>query len=108
MTTTFQEFPVLTRFFCAVETQTRTGMSNLRAEKQDDTSTIAAVDQTPKKLPKGIVLGPDGKPFVTLTPFTCIVSKALTQSQMSIVHLIRRLGPTEQREVVNQVPKGIS
>jgi len=83
-------------------------MNSLRAEKQDDKSTTTAVDQTPKKLPKGIVLGPDGKPFVTPTCFASIVSKALTQSQMSIVHLVRRLGPAEQRENGDQVPKGVT
>jgi len=82
-------------------------MNSLRAEKQDGGSTTTTADQTPKKLPKGIVLGPDGKPFVAPS-FPRKAQKALTQSQMSVMHLVRCLGPTNQRANDGQRSKGIS
>jgi len=60
------DFPILQYFFCSVEK--RTGMPAqplhatpeqlARAEQQQKE------DARPKQLPKGIVLGPDGKPWV--------------------------------------------
>lgn len=52
------EFPILQRFFCIVETRTGMPVQPLEAErKQHD-------DLAAKPLPKGMVLGPDGKPYV--------------------------------------------
>jgi len=56
------EFPILQHFLCVVET--RTGMPaqpldatpEQRARQQEQ-------DSVPKPLPKGVVLGPDGKPY---------------------------------------------
>ena len=54
-------FPILLQFFCVIEQ--RTGMPPqpldverpiLPSDRQDDAA--------PEKLPKGVVLGPDGKP----------------------------------------------
>lgn len=66
MPTTQIDFPILQQFFCVVES--RTGlppqpldarpaqlMEAQKKERQED-------DRTPKQLPKGVVLGPDGKP----------------------------------------------
>jgi len=54
-------FPVLLQFFCAVAHTTGMPPQPLDAEK--GASSDGNVDITPKKLPKGIVLGPDGKPY---------------------------------------------
>lgn len=59
------DFPVLQHFLCIVESRTGmpvqpTDVSPLPAQqKQRDDD-----DTTPKQLPKGVVLGPDGKPYV--------------------------------------------
>ena len=61
------EFPILQSFFCVVEGTTGMPPQPLDAtpeqvarqqqgEKQDE-------DSKPKQLPKGVVLGPDGKPY---------------------------------------------
>jgi len=58
--------PVLSQFLCVVEKTT--GMPippTAPADVSSNTSNQHAVksdDLTPKKLPKGVVLGPDGKP----------------------------------------------
>lgn len=63
------EWPILQHFFCAVESSTGMPPQPLdataqqlenaqRKQKQDD-------DAKPKQLPKGVVLGPDGKPYVS-------------------------------------------
>jgi hypothetical protein len=50
--------PILLSFLCAVELATGMPAQPLEAGKQLN----EAVDSTPKKLPRGVVLGPDGKP----------------------------------------------
>lgn len=64
------DFPILQSFFCVVEGTTGMPPQPLDAtpeqvarqqqrEQQDE-------DTKPKQLPKGVVLGPDGKPCVPL------------------------------------------
>lgn len=54
------EYPILARFLCAVEKSTGMPAQPLASPEQDARSEHA--DTAPKKLPKGVVLGPDGKP----------------------------------------------
>lgn len=57
-------YPILSQFVCTV-TKT-TGMPpqplDTSAEKAPQTEKKGDDDSTPKQLPKGVVLGPDGKP----------------------------------------------
>lgn len=67
MPTTQIEWPILQHFFCAVENTTgmppqpldATAQQLANAQKKQDEE-----DNRPKQLPKGVVLGPDGKPYV--------------------------------------------
>lgn len=66
MPVTSLEVPILSQFLCVVES--RTGMpaqpldtSLSRGSNNSNDDTQAGAD-APKKLPKGVVLGPDGKP----------------------------------------------
>lgn len=71
MPLTFTEYPILARFLCAVGTTTgmpaqpldasRSAAQGSNNDDDNDATTQAHVD-APKKLPKGVVLGPDGKP----------------------------------------------
>jgi mitochondrial FAD-linked sulfhydryl oxidase len=65
MPTTQIDFPILQSFFCVVENTTGMPPQPLDAtpqqlqqlgQKQDE-------DRKSKQLPKGVVLGPDGKPY---------------------------------------------
>lgn len=77
MPVTHTEWPILSSFLCAVSTST-TGMPLPLplppSQQQDDTTSTANVAPLnaaphaqrppPKKLPKGVVLDKDGKPYV--------------------------------------------
>ena len=62
------DWPILQHFFCAVEYNTgmppqpldATPAQLAEAQRKQD-----GEDSRPKQLPKGVVLGPDGKPYVT-------------------------------------------
>lgn len=63
------ELPILSQFLCAVESNTGMPAQPLDAEKAgapapaaNSQTTHADDDAAPKKLPKGVVLGKDGKP----------------------------------------------
>lgn len=62
------DFPILQRFFCAVQSsegmvsQPIDSAAHQLVDKQDE-------DKRPKQLPKGVVLGPDGKPCRSCTSF---------------------------------------
>jgi len=64
MPITETQYPVLSHFLCSVEKNT--GMPPLPLGSTSQTSTDN--DSTPKQLPKGVVLGPDGKPYVCSDP----------------------------------------
>jgi FAD-linked sulfhydryl oxidase len=51
-------YPILSQFFCIVEK--RTGQPAMPLERD---STQHGADERGKELPKGVVLGPDGKPY---------------------------------------------
>lgn len=59
------EFPILQQFFCTVET--RTGMPAQPLDATPEQRARAGLEQdddnTSRPLPKGFVLGPDGKPY---------------------------------------------
>ncbi|KAI9708313.1 MAG: hypothetical protein M1820_004017 [Bogoriella megaspora] len=59
--------PILLQFFCSIEQQT--GMPPQPLDAQPNGQTSEEQDHTPKKLPKGVVLGPDGKPCRSCTSF---------------------------------------
>ncbi|KAF9630860.1 hypothetical protein BFW01_g1422 [Lasiodiplodia theobromae] len=68
MPVTSLEVPILSQFLCVVESRTGmpaqpldTSLSRASNTSNDDTQ------DAPKKLPKGVVLGPDGKPCRTCT-----------------------------------------
>ncbi|KAK8242401.1 hepatopoietin protein, partial [Phyllosticta capitalensis] len=91
MPLTFGEYPILSRFLCAVEKNTgepaqpeTTAMDNnnttTTGRRDDDhTPTAAAGADGPKKFPKGVVLGADGKPCRSCTSFASWA--AITKSQ---------------------------
>lgn len=56
MPTTDIYFPILSRFFCRVEKSTGEPVMPVDTEKKQER------EWDPSKLPKGVVLGPDGKP----------------------------------------------
>jgi FAD-linked sulfhydryl oxidase len=58
------EIPILQSFFCVVEGVTGMPPQPLDASPQQllQQQQKRDGDGTPKKLPKGVVLGPDGKP----------------------------------------------
>lgn len=60
------EWPILQHFFCSVENTTGMPPQPLDATAQqlDDAKKKQDEDSKPKQLPKGVVLGPDGKPYV--------------------------------------------
>lgn len=72
MPLTHIDFPILQSFFCSVEA--RTGMppqpldaspeQAARAGRTDELQQRDASGDGDKPLPKGVVLGPDGKPYV--------------------------------------------
>jgi hypothetical protein len=51
------QFPIISKFFCAVELATGMPPQPLDAEKRSDEASQTT------KLPSGVVLGPDGKPY---------------------------------------------
>ena len=57
-------YPVLSQFVCAVTKVTGAPPQPLDTmpEQIDQTEKVREEDTTPKKLPKGVVLGKDGKP----------------------------------------------
>lgn len=74
MPSTQLDFPILLRFLCAVESNTGMPLLPLEAKPPSLAETPKKKeDERPKQLPKGVVLGPDGKPYV-MQP---ISSKAL-------------------------------
>ena len=67
MPTTALFYPVLSRFLCAVEMTTGLPAQHLDAPPEQR----QRVDEDEKKvLPKGVVLGPDGKPYVHSYSYT--------------------------------------
>lgn len=72
MPMSYLEVPILSQFLCVVESRTGMpaqplaapspqGSSNSDNDAADTQAHVAGADG-PKKLPKGVVLGPDGKP----------------------------------------------
>ena len=62
MPLTSLDYPILSQFLCVVEK--RTGMPAVPTPQEAHSAQQEQKDETPKKLPKGVVLGPDGKPYV--------------------------------------------
>ena len=64
MPVTHIEWPILQHFFCAVEGATGMPPQPLDATSQQVEAAVQKEvdDSKPKQLPKGVVLGPDGKP----------------------------------------------
>jgi len=60
MPVTENPYPVLSHFLCSVEKNTGMPPQPLDSASQ---KTINDDDSKPKQLPKGVVLGPDGKPY---------------------------------------------
>jgi hypothetical protein len=57
------DFPILARFVCVVEAMTGQPLPSFDAEgKNQQDGNHAATTTTGAPLPKGVVLGPDGKP----------------------------------------------
>jgi mitochondrial FAD-linked sulfhydryl oxidase len=58
------EFPILQHFFCVIEKRTGMPVQPLEATPEQAARAGLAQDDEnrPKQLPKGVVLGPDGKP----------------------------------------------
>ena len=63
MPVTETQYPVLSHFLCSVEKNT--GMPPLPIDSASQKSTDDDATK-PKQLPKGVVLGPDGKPYIYL------------------------------------------
>lgn len=58
------EFPILSTFLCAVESMAGATFPDFRKEAATPPSSSSDDDSNSKPLPKGVVLGPDGKPYV--------------------------------------------
>jgi FAD-linked sulfhydryl oxidase len=56
-------YPILSQFGCAVTKTTGMPPQPLDATPEQRAQ-VDEEDRTPKQLPKGVVLGPDGKPYV--------------------------------------------
>jgi FAD-linked sulfhydryl oxidase len=63
------QFPILSRFFCTVEMTT--GLPPQPLDASAEQLANAQDDGNSKPLPKGVVLGPDGKPYAC----TCACQK---------------------------------
>lgn len=66
MPSTQLQFPILLQFLCAVENTTGMPPQPLNASPAQlaNAPKYQGGDEKPKQLPKGVVLGPDGKPYV--------------------------------------------
>jgi FAD-linked sulfhydryl oxidase len=63
MPTTFLEYPILLHFLCTVKQLTGMPAISLdTASASTNTHDDTGSGEEPRKLPKGVVLGPDGKP----------------------------------------------
>jgi len=58
------DFPILQSFFCTVENRTGMPPQPLDASPQQLAEAQKRDGNEDKPLPKGVVLGPDGKPYV--------------------------------------------
>jgi FAD-linked sulfhydryl oxidase len=58
------QFPILSHFFCTVEMST--GLPPQPLDATAEQRVRAQDDDKAKTLPKGVVLGPDGKPYVNI------------------------------------------
>lgn len=69
MATTQIEFSILQQFLCTVESVTGMPPQPLDATRPRlaETQQKRDGDDRPKQLPKGVVLGPDGKPYVAIS-----------------------------------------
>lgn len=63
MPTTQVELPILLKFLCTVEMTTGLPPQPLDASPEQ-VQRVQQDDEQKKALPKGVVLGPDGKPYV--------------------------------------------
>lgn len=61
------EFPILQSFFCVVENVTGLPPQPLDASPKQ-LKMLEEREKEDKPLPKGVVLGPDGKPYVQFCP----------------------------------------
>lgn len=59
-------YPILSQFGCAVTKTTGMPPQPLDATPEQKAQ-VDEEDRTPKQLPKGVVLGPDGKPYAGYT-----------------------------------------
>jgi mitochondrial FAD-linked sulfhydryl oxidase len=57
------EFPILQQFLCVVEARTGLPAQPLEATPEQKMRAEQDEDKLEKPLPKGVVLGPDGKPY---------------------------------------------
>lgn len=73
--------------FFAAQTKTKTNEDGSASEKPADRTTLAK--HSPKS-PKGVVLGKDGKPYITL-PSNLQAIVPFNTSQLPNMHLLRRL-----------------
>lgn len=62
-------YPILSQFGCAVTKTTGMPPQPLDATPEQKAQ-VGEEDKTPKQLPKGVVLGPDGKPYVWMFMYT--------------------------------------
>ena len=65
-------------------------LANAQKKQEDE-------DNRPKQLPKGVVLGPDGKPYVTHV-FTG--KNSSDSRQVPLMHLLRLLGSDDQAATI--------
>lgn len=63
MPVTSTDWPILSSFLCAVSKSTGMPLqASVKDESEPASQAVDVTDRTPKKLPKGVVLGKDGKP----------------------------------------------
>ena len=63
------QLPILSRFLCAVQMTTGMPAQPLDAQSEQQQQN-GGEEQQQKALPKGVVLGPDGKPYVIILSHT--------------------------------------
>lgn len=80
------QLPILSRFLCAV--QMTTGMPAQPLDAAGEQQQRDSGEEQKKALPKGVVLGPDGKPYVWFDRILYGRRPRLTTlSQMSFLHI---------------------
>ena len=78
-------FPILSRFLCAVEMTT--GLPAQPLDAPPEQRQRVEQEDEKKALPKGVVLGPDGKPYVYTLMLKYSKTTANVNTQMPLLHL---------------------